>query len=313
MIYLTTHIDVCSILFKYINTENYYMNEVVKKHNSLINASYSLSLNEQRLILLGVLESETIQDDRRLVLHAKAFSERFKLDIDSAYLALREAEKTLFDRQFSYSIIDNGKTKHVKTRWVSKVVYTEGEALIELIFAEDIIPLIRDLKANFSYYALEQVANLTSGYAIRLYELLISWRKTLKMPEIKVDELRLKLGVGESKYPKIAELKRNVIDTAIKQINEHTDITVKYQQHKRGRSISGFTFSFKFKTKTIERDPNTVDFISGQTDKESKKQRKTITKMQASEMARIGEEWSDLYKRLSSDYIIVDGKKGKKN
>jgi plasmid replication initiation protein len=32
---------------------------------------------------------------------------------------------------------------------------------------------------------------------------------------------------------------------SIKQINEHTDITVSYEQHKRGRNISGFSFRFK--------------------------------------------------------------------
>ncbi|MBV6621024.1 replication initiation protein, partial [Acinetobacter baumannii] len=51
--------------------------------------------------------------------------------------------------------------------------------------------------------------------------------------------------------------------------NEHTDITVKYEQHKRGRSISGFSFTFKQKKKdstSIERDPNTVELFSKMTD-----------------------------------------------
>jgi plasmid replication initiation protein len=39
--------------------------------------------------------------------------------------------------------------------------------------------------------------------------------------------------------------KNRVLDPAIKQINEHTDITVKVEQHKTGRSITGFSFKFK--------------------------------------------------------------------
>ncbi|WP_441327290.1 hypothetical protein, partial [Klebsiella pneumoniae] len=49
----------------------------------------------------------------------------------------------------------------------------------------------------------------------------------------------------------------------------HTDITVKYEQHKRGRSISGFSFTFKQKKKdspSIERDPNTLELFSKMTD-----------------------------------------------
>ncbi|MDT1827567.1 replication initiation protein, partial [Acinetobacter baumannii] len=63
--------------------------------------------------------------------------------------------------------------------------------------------------------------------------------------------------------------KTSVLELAIKQINEHTDITVKYEQHKRGRSISGFSFTFKQKKKDnppIERDPNTLDLFTKMTD-----------------------------------------------
>ncbi len=42
-------------------------------------------------------------------------------------------------------------------------------------------------------------------------------------------------------------LKKYVLDIALKQVNEHTDITVKVEQHKTGRSITGFSFSFKQK------------------------------------------------------------------
>ena len=63
-----------------------------------------------------------------------------------------------------------------------------------------------------------------------------------------------------------------MLDLAVKQINEHTDITVKYDQHKRGRNITGFTFTFKYKlqvektTKQLERDLSKADmFISTQT------------------------------------------------
>ena len=45
----------------------------------------------------------------------------------------------------------------------------------------------------------------------------------------------------------IAHLKERVIEHSIKQINEHTDITATYEQHKKGRTITGFSFKFKQK------------------------------------------------------------------
>jgi plasmid replication initiation protein len=41
--------------------------------------------------------------------------------------------------------------------------------------------------------------------------------------------------------------KNRVLDTAITQINEHTDIKTTYEQHKQGRTITGFSFRFKQK------------------------------------------------------------------
>ena len=37
----------------------------------------------------------------------------------------------------------------------------------------------------------------------------------------------------------MCDFKKRVLDPAIKQINEHTDITIKVEQHKTGRSITG--------------------------------------------------------------------------
>ena len=114
------------------------------------------------------------------------------------------------------------------------------------------------------------MSNLTSKYAIRLYELLIAWREVGKTPQIELSEFRQKIGVENGEYERMHHFKARVLEPAIKQINEHTDITASYEQHKRGRTISGFSFRFKQKqqVKKIEskRDPNTPDFFIKMTD-----------------------------------------------
>ena len=83
-------------------------------------------------------------------------------------------------------------------------------------------------------------------------------------------EFREKLGVNKTDYAIISDLKKRVLDISVKQISEHTDITVEYQQHKKGRSIYGFSFSLKQKqTEQIvssTQDLNTVDLFSKMTD-----------------------------------------------
>lgn len=45
----------------------------------------------------------------------------------------------------------------------------------------------------------------------------------------------------------MGDFKKRILDMAVAEINEHTDIEVKYEQQKQGRKIVGFTFSFKQK------------------------------------------------------------------
>jgi plasmid replication initiation protein len=156
---------------------------------------------------------------------------------------------------------------------VSQIAYVDNSATVELIFAPAIIPLVTRLEEQFTSYELKQVSGLSSAYAIRLYEVLIAWRSTGKTPVIELSDFRQKLGVLETEYKRMYDFKKYVLDLAIKQINEHTDITVKVEQHKKGRSISGFSFKFKQKQqpkieKPVDpkRDPNTPDFFINMTD-----------------------------------------------
>ena len=250
------------------------MRDLVVKDNALINASYNLDLVEQRLILLAIVEARGsgrgINANDPLEVHAESYVNQFNVARQTAYQALKDACKDLFVRQFSYQEVNKrGNIENVLSRWVSEIRYIDDEATVKLIFAPAIVPLITRLEEQFTKYELQQVSSLSSAYAIRLYELLIQWRSAGKTPTIELQEFRKKLGVLDNEYLRMAHLKERVLELSIKQINEHTDITVKYEQHKKGRSISGFSFTFKQKKKdnpSIERDPNTLDLSSKMTD-----------------------------------------------
>ena len=250
------------------------MRELVVKDNALINASYNLDLVEQRLILLAIVEAREsgkgINANDPLTVHAESYINQFGVHRNTAYQALKDACNDLFARQFSYQKInERGNIENYRSRWVSEIGYVDNEAVVKLIFAPAIVPLITRLEEHFTKYELQQVSNLSSAYAVRLYELLIAWRSTGSTPIIELSDFRQRIGVLDTEYKRMERFKTSVLELAIKQINEHTDIIVKYEQHKRGRSISGFSFNFKQKKKdslSIERVPNTLDLSSKMTD-----------------------------------------------
>ena len=226
--------------------------QLVTKDNSLIGASYSLGVVEQRLIFLAIIEAREqktlIEAGGLLRIYAQSYAEQFDVEKHTSYEAMKRAVEGLYEAGFAYSKLDerSGKIGHYKSRWVDKIGYIDDLGCVELVFASDVIPLITRLEARYTEYELKQVVGLQSEYAIRLYELIIQWRSVGKTNPISLTELREKLGLVDE-YKRIEAFKRRVLDLAVKQINEHTDITVEYEQHKQGRVITGFTFRFKVK------------------------------------------------------------------
>ena len=249
--------------------------DLVVKTNRLNQAFQVLSLAEFHIVQLAIVDARDtgtgLTTDMPLRIDALRYADVFGTTRQNAYMRMKEAEETLFNRRFSFFDEDG---KLVKSRWISQVKYLDNEGAIEIVFTPAVvqgISRINGVKEFFTQYLLSQTAQLKSVYSSRLYELLIQWRSTEKTPIINLEDFRAQLGVEENQYKLMSDLKKRVLDLAINDINEKTDIKVNYQQHKKGRSISGFSFTFKQKKTSNQpvenkRDPNTVDIFSTMTD-----------------------------------------------
>ena len=279
--------------------------DLVVKSNQLIQAVSNLSLVEIRLMQLAVVDArETgtgITTDTPLIIWANRYSKTFDVTLEAAYWALKEAARTLFDRQFTLYTIDTHtqKEKRITSRWVSQVAYVDDAAKLEIILAPAVVSEITRLESQFTRYYLEQTAPLTSAYAVRLYELLIQWREAAKLPMFELDHFRQQLGLSSNELFRMSDFKKRVLDLAVSQINEHTDITVTYEQHKAGRVITGFTFSLKQKKQLKD--------VTSQTKPKPKPSKNTdydgidaLLKNNewVSQHAQTGESWEDARARL---------------
>jgi plasmid replication initiation protein len=238
--------------------------DLVVQSNALVQASYSLTLSEQRLIrlaIVGARETQTgINSGDHLHLDAKTYAEQFDLTLDAAYLALKNAAATLFERQVTFYDIDPELKKRRKriTRWVSEIAYIDDVARVQLIFAPAVVEQISRQGIEFIKYTLEQIAGIGSTYAIRLYELLIQWIDVGVTPVLKLNDFREQLGVSANEYHQMGHFKARVLDLAVKQVSKHSNITVTYEQIKSGRTIIGFVFKVKQKgtaTKNVVKEP----------------------------------------------------------
>ena len=230
----------------------YMSKNLVIKHNALINASYRLNLAEQRLILLSIVEARRMRAKitamDKVTVSADIYAKAFGTTRQASYMALKEACENLFNREYGYTeILDKG-ARVVRSRWVSEIAYNEQQATVDLIFAPSIVPYITNLEQQFTSYDLEQVAELNSKYAVRLYEIMIAWKNNGKTNQISIKDLRDRLGLLDGEYTAIHNFKARVLDASINEINTKTTITLSYEQHKQGRKIIGFTFTIKQKS-----------------------------------------------------------------
>ena len=236
--------------------------DLVVKSNRLIEASYRLTLNEQRIILYAICrcreEQRGLFPDQPVTITAGAFVKQFpSIDKTNVYGQIKEAMDSLFERSVTLHDIDpnSGYPRVKKTRWISEAAYIDGAGNVQIVFAPEVIKYITRLEAEFSSYQLEKVGRMTSAHAIRIYELLAQHRE-IGHRTLNLKWLREALQIAPDEYRLTADFVRKVIAVAVEQINAHSDLTVNYKPVKTGRAITDFAFKVKNKAAKPKRQPS---------------------------------------------------------
>ena len=291
-------------------------NEVVSKANALIESCYTINLVAQRVIILAIIEAREQGSMAEIggIHHIKAsdYERHFECDKTTAYRSLKSACESLYESEFVWTDKDaKGRDKINKSRFVQRASYCEGGGYVEVMFGNDVIPLITRLSEQYTEYELKQIKDLNSTYALRIFEILMQWLSLGKTPPITIENLRTRLGIEEHQYKLMSDFKKRVLDHAIKEINDNTNITAAYEQHKEGRRIVGFTFKFKTKTKLkkeveSKRDSNTSDMPSSL--KMTAKQRISFASQlsqmgELSSYAKQGEDYKEFATRIESELL----------
>lgn len=215
----------------------------VYQSNKLIESSYTLTLQEKRLILFAASLIDSKKEapkDGLVTVSADAFASVFGLEVRHAYGILAEAVERLWHREIRR--YENGEEVE-SMRWIYNKKYVEGEGRVELGFSPTITPHLTLLNREFTGYQLKHISKLNSFYAFRLYELMVQHRR-FGGRDFELSRLRELLEL-ESKYPMVKDLRRYVLEPAISEINQHTDIFLFMEPARKGRTITGFQFTIK--------------------------------------------------------------------
>src|SRR5699024_4429138 len=138
--------------------------------------------------------------------------------------------------------------------------YKSGKFIFK--WNEEFIPHILEIKEKYVLTDLAVTSNFKSSFSWTLYEYLKAhygnWFKELSK------EALMKLFSVENRvtYQKsTAQLKRTVLDTAIGEINEYTELEVWYTEKKVGNKITGFVLHWSTGKKVSAATEKQVTFL----------------------------------------------------
>lgn len=274
-------------------------NDLAVMDNSLIRASYRLTANEMRLILVALAQipkDEPVDPKKAYYVSKEDF---VKLGVNPKTVAreIRDACGDLLSR----AVIIDTPIGELGVHWVHSIMHFKSEALEQLkkdyptakndeefintlrmhnlldslpiiaksddniiariVFHEDIMPYISQLKKQFTKLNLADIFAFSSFYSFRFYLMMMQFQGTGYF-RISISDLRKTLHI-QDKYDATKDLKVRVIDMAIDEINEKSPYDVKYDLIKKGRSYTHL--ELKFKEKKAEKEqlkcPKTMDMF----------------------------------------------------
>lgn len=227
---------------------NYHIEEqrsylVVKSNELIRKARFNLTLVEQKVILY--LISKIKPEDEEFQWYSFSITELCRVfgfgDSGTNYKRLRDAIKALSDKSYWF---DKGNGEDSLFRWIEKPTINRKTGIVRIRFDEDLKPYLIGLKQKFTAYQLENVLVMRSVYSILLYELFLSYARNDSPQEfsITVEQLKDYLYCSDN-YQTYKSFRQWVLDPALNQINNYTDLQVTMTPIRKGRFINSLVFN----------------------------------------------------------------------
>lgn len=216
----------------------------ISKANSFVQASYSMTLDEMRVLslTLGVFDP-TNPSKRDFEFTVSEFCQHFpEVNPDIAYVQVQNAIRKISRR---WMTLRDDEYVLDEVVFVTDRTYFKKEGRFRVVFHERLMPYIAELHGNYTKYQLVNIGAFTSTHTIRLYELCSQYRDT-GWRQTSLDDLKDWLQVSD-KYSRYNSFNQRVLTPAIDEINAKSDLLVDVEPIKRGRTIVALKFTINTK------------------------------------------------------------------
>ena len=219
---------------------NFKNSIIAIQHNNLVQAKYSMTLQQKRVMIWLVSQIKpTDEDFKEHILSVKELIEVCQLSGESAYKQLKDITFSLIEK--GIRIIDITKPKEdIETQisWLSSAKYRYGR--VTLTFSPELKPYLLLLKERFTTINMIDMMQFKSVHAIRIYELLKQY-ENIGVRILDIEEIKECCGVKD-KLRKYNHFEKYLLLIAQREINEKSDIHIEFERIKPFRKITGIKF-----------------------------------------------------------------------
>ena len=250
--------------------ESKYHNASIYQSRPLIEACKQFDLNEGRLFYLGLMELKPQLSDgngqaefEKIVIPTADVIKLFGGNA-SYYTKLRPIARKLRGRGIT---VKEGDESFHDISIFRNMQFDKKLGGLVIHFNDDMRPYILELQGKpYTRIAAKTIFSLSSMYAIRLMELMLDYQNipTFRKSHvirrsIDVAELRFYCGIGDTKYRKVTDFTKNVVQKPCAEINASTPYEIEFAVIREGRNVRGY--SFVMRTPVHEDEVDTVEQI----------------------------------------------------
>ncbi|UOR48499.1 replication initiation protein (plasmid) [Helicobacter pylori] len=204
---------------------------VISKLNSISDKDFELHEVPVSEILGEVLSHESEDNYTYIKNLCRSLSKRILEDESLVYDPVTKKEEELFEVMAIFK----------------RIQYLKRKAVICYQLNDYLKPYLLGLRKNFTQIPLQHILPIRSGYAIRIYQMLLSELKQNRNEVTRyLIELQDVLCVPKSYY-KWKDFKNNVLEPSLKEINATTDIIASYRTKKERQKITQIVFEICYK------------------------------------------------------------------
>lgn len=225
-------------------------NQIIKKSNDLITAKYRLTIIQQ-YVLHNVISQIHIEDTdfKKYEVNVRSIADTHGIDTKNAYRYIKKSALELN----KLPIIIGDEIEGIAMNWFSSVRYNSNRGTLLVDFHPDLKPYLLQLQGYFTQYENKHIQQFKCVHSLRFYEFLKQKQNLGKGKEFYIEltiaDIRVMFCFSDDEYKKTNDLKRFVIEPALKEINEQTDLSIIDTQFlKKGRSIHSVYITAKPKT-----------------------------------------------------------------